>query len=120
MSTEQVSMAPTNEAIKHIAAHPLCPITASEIKRSAELIKGCWPTKTNLHFKAITLEEPAKAELVPYLEAEHRGSRLPHIDRRAFVSYYIRNTVSKQDNVCLIISIWNITNPPLRTNYTKP
>ena len=83
------------EAIKQVPAHPLCPITASEIKRSAELIKGCWPAKTNLHFKTISLEEPAKAELVPYLEAEHRGSRLPKIDRKAFVSYYIRNTVRK-------------------------
>lgn len=95
MSTEQLSTAPMNEAIKHVVAHPLCPITASEIKRSAELIKGCWPPKTNFHFKAITLEEPAKVELVPYLEAEHRGSKIPHIDRRVFVSYYLRNTVSR-------------------------
>lgn len=84
------------EAMKQSEAHPLCPITSSEITRSAELIKRCWPTKTSFHFKAITLEEPAKTELVPYLEAEHKGCRLPHIDRRAFVSYYIRNTVSIQ------------------------
>lgn len=87
-------MAPLNEAMKNVVAHPLCPITASEIKRSAEFIRKSWPSKTNVHFKAITLEEPAKTELVPYLEAEHTGHRLPHIDRRAFVSYYIRNTVS--------------------------
>lgn len=95
MSMEQVSMAPMAEATKQTAAHPLCPISASEIKRSADLIKGCWPSKTSFHFKTITLEEPAKAELVPYLEAEHRGARSPHIDRRAFVSYYIRNTVRR-------------------------
>lgn len=94
MSAEEVSRAPLNEAIKNVAAHPLCPITASEIKRSAEYIRDCWPSNIDVHFKAITLEEPAKTELVPYLEAEHTGHRLPHIDRRAFVSYYIRNTVS--------------------------
>ena len=95
MSTEQMSMAPMAEAIKQIPAHPLCPIAASEIKRSAELIKACWPARINLQFKSISLDEPAKAELVPYLDAEHRGSRLPKIDRKAFVSYYIRNTVRK-------------------------
>ncbi len=105
MSTEQMSMAPVNEAIKQIATHPLCPITASEIKRSAELIKRCWPSKTSFHFKAITLEEPAKTELVPYLDAEHKGSRLPHIDRRAFVSYYIRNTVSTWETVRSFASV---------------
>lgn len=87
-------MAPLNEAMKDVVAHPLCPITASEIKRSAEFVRQCWPSKTDVHFKAITLEEPVKTELVPYLEAEHGGRRLQHIDRRAFVSYYIRNTVS--------------------------
>lgn len=97
-----------HEAIKQIAAHPLCPITASEIQRSAELIKRSWPNKTVLHFKTITLEEPAKSDLVPYLEAEHKGSRLPRIDRRAFVSYYIRNTVSEQETLCSIRSIWKI------------
>ena len=94
MSTEQVSMAPMAEAIKHIAPHPLCPLTASEIKGSAELLKACWPPRTDFHFKTITLEEPAKSLLVPFLEAEHKGLRLPLIDRKAFVSYYIRNTVS--------------------------
>ena len=93
MSTQQITMSPMDESIKQLAVHPLCPITASEIKHSVDLIKGCWPPRTNFHFKTITLEEPAKAELVPYLEAEHTGSRLPRIDRRAFLSYYIRNTV---------------------------
>lgn len=83
---------------KHAAAHPLCPITASEIKRSASITKTLYPSKTELHFKAITLEEPEKAQLVPYLEAEHRGARLPRVDRKAFVSYYIRNTVSTIEN----------------------
>ena len=81
--------------IKQIAAHPLCPVTASEIKRSAELIKCLYPSKTDVHFKAIMLEEPEKAQIVPYLEAEHKGARLPKIDRRIFVSYYLRNTVSQ-------------------------
>lgn len=86
-----------NSTQKHAAAHPLCPITASEIKRSADLMRSIYPSKTDFHFKAITLDEPEKAQLVPYLDAEHRGTSLPRIDRRAFVSYYIRNTVSKTE-----------------------
>lgn len=94
MSTEEVPLASITESAENKTDHPLCPITASEIQQTARLIKGSWPSKTDIHFKGITLEEPAKAQLVPYLEAEHRHNKLPSIDRRAFVSYYIRNTVS--------------------------
>ena len=95
MSTEQISLAPMAEAVKQIASHPLCPITAAEIKGAADLIRRLYPSKTNFQFKVITLQEPEKAQLVPYLEAEHQGEKLPNIDRRAFVCYYLRNTVSQ-------------------------
>ncbi|KAH8895903.1 hypothetical protein GQ53DRAFT_743858 [Thozetella sp. PMI_491] len=73
-------------------AHPLGPLSAQEITRGAELIHGSWPAGTEFQFKAITLLEPAKAELIPYLAAE-RGGQLPtDIDRRAFVVYYLRGT----------------------------
>ena len=98
MSAEQVSMAPLAEAVKQSLPHPLCPITASEIKNAAQLIRRLYPSKTEFQFKAITLEEPLKAQLAPYLQAEHQGARLPKIDRKAFVSYYLRNTVSKNRN----------------------
>lgn len=96
MSTEQVTSSPEAGVAKQaLPSHPLSPLTAAEITRSADLIRSLYPAKTNLQFKAITLEEPEKAQLVPYLDAEHNGSRLPKINRKAFVSYYIRNTVSK-------------------------
>ena len=93
MTTEQVSWATTVGVEKHAAAHPLSPLTASEITRSADLIRGLYPSKTDLLFKAITLEEPGKAQLVPYLEAENQGRRTGNLDRKAFACYYIRNTV---------------------------
>ena len=74
--------------------HPLAPINSDEIQNAVELVKAQWPSNTDLHFKAITLQEPAKAEMVPYLEAEFSGSSLPTIDRRVFVTYYLRMTVS--------------------------
>lgn len=94
MSTDQVSYVPMAASVKQLPAHPLCPVTAAEIKQSAHLIRSLYPAKTDFSFKAITLEEPEKALLVPYLEAEHCRARLPHIDRKTFVCYYLRNTVS--------------------------
>ena len=94
MATEQISPSPSATADTQVASHPLSPLTASEIVTGAKLIRGLYPTQTKIHFKAITLEEPEKAQLVPYLDAEHNGRPLPRIPRKAFVNYYIRNTVS--------------------------
>ena len=93
MSTESVDTAPTAFPTKQTAFHPLAPLAASEITTAATLVKRRWPAHTDLHFKVITLEEPPKAEIITYLEAEHRGRPLPRISRKAFVNYYIRNTV---------------------------
>ncbi|KAL9602959.1 MAG: hypothetical protein Q9219_001484 [cf. Caloplaca sp. 3 TL-2023] len=92
MSTEQVSSIPSVGVAKHISSHPLSPLTSAEISNAAELIQKLYPARTSLQFKAITLCEPVKAQLVPYLEAEHTGHRTPNIERQAFICYYIRNT----------------------------
>lgn len=94
MSTEQISNLPKVAPAKQNPVHPLCPITAAEINQSADLIRSLYPAKTDFLFKAITLEEPEKAQLVPYLDAEHSRGRLPRIERKTFVCYYLRNTVS--------------------------
>ncbi|KAK5143383.1 hypothetical protein LTR04_001910 [Oleoguttula sp. CCFEE 6159] len=93
MSTETVeSSSPAVTARAQSPYHPFSPLSAREIRTAAELIKGVWPANTDLHYKAVTLEEPLKVEAVPYLEAEHNGESTPSIDRKAFVSYYLRNT----------------------------
>ncbi|KAI9816609.1 MAG: hypothetical protein M1827_001742 [Pycnora praestabilis] len=92
MSTESVTSAPSVRTDKHASTHPLAPLTRPEITTSAQLIKDLFPPQTDLQFKAITLEEPEKAEVVLYITAEHEGQRTSSIDRRSFVSYYIRNT----------------------------
>lgn len=96
MSAEQIQAAlpilggKENTSIAH---HPLGPLTASEIATSATLIKAIWPSKTEFQFKVITLQEPDKSELVPFLAAERAGRKHSVPDRRSFVVYYIRNTV---------------------------
>ncbi|KAJ9145330.1 Amine oxidase [Pleurostoma richardsiae] len=73
-------------------AHPLGPLTGEEISQSSKLIKSQWPEGTLFQFKVITLQEPPKAELVPYLAAERAGEKPKDIDRKSFVVYYIKNT----------------------------
>jgi len=95
MSTEQIETSlPIVSGKKTKLEHPLGPLTASEITRSASLVKELWPSNTSIQFKAVTLQEPNKADYLPYLEAERTGKQAPVIDRRSFVAYYIRNTVS--------------------------
>merc|ERR1712230_258220 len=72
--------------------HPLCPLAATEISTTADLLRSVWPSNIDLRFKVITLDEPAKKQMIPYLEAEHSGAPFPQIPRKSFVSYYIRNT----------------------------
>jgi primary-amine oxidase len=73
--------------------HPLGPLTSAEISESARLIKKLWPSDINLQFKAITLQEPNKADLAQFLAAEHAGLQVPSVERKSFVIYYIQNTV---------------------------
>jgi primary-amine oxidase len=76
------------------AVHPFAPLSGDEIRIAAGLIKAQWPAQADFHFKVLTLAEPPKAEVLPYLEAEKSGRPLPRIARKAWINYYIRNTVS--------------------------
>lgn len=99
MSVEQIATSLPIVGGKAAPQHPLGPLTAFEITESSRLIKSLWPADTKLQFKSITLQEPSKAELSPYLVAEHSGKSTPTIDRRSFVVYYIRNTVRTIENL---------------------
>ncbi|CAL8577847.1 hypothetical protein XPA_003660 [Xanthoria parietina] len=94
MSTEQVSLPPPSSVglTSRVSSHPLSPLTTAEITNAVQLVQNLYPPNTSLQYKAVTLQEPNKADLVPYLQAEHHGGRKPTIERRAFVAYYIRNT----------------------------
>ncbi|KAI1043603.1 hypothetical protein LB505_011810 [Fusarium chuoi] len=74
------------------APHPLCPLTGDEIQASARLIESVWPQSVSLSFKVITLSEPPKEKLAPYLEAFDSGTSPSPLERLAFVAYYIRGT----------------------------
>ncbi|KAF2201208.1 hypothetical protein GQ43DRAFT_480907 [Delitschia confertaspora ATCC 74209] len=92
MSVASGQSVPSAQPAKHTSFHPLAPLSAHEITSAAAIIKASWPAHTDLHFKVITLHEPPKAEVIPYLEAEHSKKSRPTISRKAFINYYIRNT----------------------------
>jgi primary-amine oxidase len=93
MSTEIATTDATPRTAKTVPSHPLAPLSAAELQNAASIIRASWPAHTDLHFKVVTLQEPPKTEVLKYLEAEHGNKSLPSVSRKAFINYYIRNTV---------------------------
>ncbi len=81
--------------------HPLSPLTADEITAATALIRASWPEGTLFRFKVVTVLEPPKAVLVPFLAAERAGTTPAPaaIPRRVSVAYYLRNTDKFHDAV---------------------
>lgn len=92
----ELNGAKTGPGNKSGLSHPLGPLSADEISQSSSLIRTQWPEGTGFHFKVVTLLEPPKAELVPFLAAEKAGETPKPIDRKSQVVYYLRTTVSRQ------------------------
>lgn len=86
--------------------HPLCPLTGDEIQSTARLIESVWPESVSLSFKVITLSEPPKEKLAPYLQALDNSQSPSPLERRVFVAYYVRNTV--RPSRCFFIETANI------------
>ncbi|KAH9890887.1 copper amine oxidase [Xylariomycetidae sp. FL2044] len=76
-----------------MASHPFADLSVDEIKRARDIVQAQHP-RTLLSFKAITLEEPDKKLMVPYLEAEHAGQQTTAPDRFAYCPYYLRGTTT--------------------------
>lgn len=54
----------------------------------AQVLKETFPSNKVI-FRVITLAEPPKAVLVPYLQAEHGSQPRPMVPRKAFCQYYL-------------------------------
>lgn len=59
-------------ASDNVSPHPLSPLAFAEVELARDLIKADHAGSL-LHFRLIDLQEPAKAELVAFLELEHAG-----------------------------------------------
>lgn len=92
MSLQDASSSLPIRTAKRVDSHPFAPLSRDELATASGLVQSQWPVGTDLQFKAVTLEEPAKVEAVPYLAALRNGDSPASIDRKAFVNYYIRKT----------------------------
>ncbi|KAH9216417.1 putative copper amine oxidase [Leptodontidium sp. 2 PMI_412] len=73
------------------AKHPLDPLNAAEITQVSTLLKAKYPDQ-RLHFKIITIFEPPKAKLRPFLKAERNGGTSSPLPRIASALFYHRGT----------------------------
>ncbi|KAK4244206.1 copper amine oxidase [Corynascus novoguineensis] len=75
--------------------HPFDPLTANEIRLAASVLKR-HVAATDIVFRVITLWEPPKAEMVPFLEMEHGGREKPKPPTRlARVQAHINETFTE-------------------------
>ena len=72
--------------------HPLDPLSPAEITSATAILRSVYPADSPIHFKAVTLDEPAKHLVLPYLDAEHKGLALPIVPRTAYILYVMVNT----------------------------
>ena len=78
---------------KHATPHPFAPLSGLEITNAASIIRKSWPQDTDVQFRVITLREPDKSSVIPFLESENNGrSYSVPVARKAFIVYYLRNT----------------------------
>jgi primary-amine oxidase len=61
-------------------AHPLSTLSIDETNKARDVIVNAHPN-TVIDFRWISLQEPAKAELVPFLDLEHAGKLQPDTPR---------------------------------------
>ncbi|KAL2822708.1 copper amine oxidase [Aspergillus cavernicola] len=58
------------------ALHPFDPVSPGEITLATKILEAAFPN-TALRYKKIDIQEPIKAEVIPYIEAERLGNPLP-------------------------------------------
>ena len=71
--------------------HPLTPLTPAEISVCANALRSGFPLPAGneFQFKAITLLEPAKVDILEWAEGRGKG---PKPARQGYICYYIRHT----------------------------
>ncbi|KAF4947686.1 hypothetical protein FSARC_13903 [Fusarium sarcochroum] len=72
--------------------HPFDPLRADEINTAVKVL-GAALKDVPLRFKTIDIQEPRKAEVIPFIEAERLGAAFPpHPDRIAYVLLHRMDT----------------------------
>lgn len=69
--------------------HPFDPITPGEIQLAVRVLQAAF-SGVPLRYKKIDLQEPIKADVVPYIEAERLRQPLPSRPARILLAYFNR------------------------------
>ncbi|KAJ2895710.1 Copper amine oxidase 1 [Zalerion maritima] len=69
---------------------PFAPLSHDEIESAVKILKASQSPAASFQFKMVTLHEPAKTEVLAFLAAS--DDTRPEIDRRAYMTYYLRGT----------------------------
>lgn len=111
--------------------HPLRELTEAEILLAREVIIDHVGSSDLIFFRSIYLYEPHKAELLPFLQAEHDGTlsdTTPRPPRLAFVEYdtvksgqvdYTRATVDVVKNELISNEVVKPAGQPAFTVYAN-
>lgn len=114
-------------------SHPLSQLSEQEFRKARDIVTGHHGIGSALFFRSISLQEPKKADLVPYLQAEHAGTPSNSADRpprQALVEYdvvtpavheYIRAVVNIETGDVVSKDSANPASKPYFTTYcSKP
>jgi primary-amine oxidase len=61
--------------------HPFDPLNPDEISRAAVIVRPHFGSREP-NFRVITLQEPSKKEMIPFLDSEHAGRAADHVPMR--------------------------------------
>ncbi|KAH6630018.1 copper amine oxidase [Chaetomium sp. MPI-SDFR-AT-0129] len=75
--------------------HPFDPLTGKEIQLAAEILRKHHAVPTEILFRAITLCEPRKADMVPFLDQEHAGEAPAPPARIARILAHVNGTFTE-------------------------
>ncbi|KAJ5092276.1 hypothetical protein NUU61_007146 [Penicillium alfredii] len=85
--------------------HPLDPLAPREIAQAASIVRAAFPGQSP-NFRFITLKEPAKYDLVPFLEREHlKQPPLTRPPRTAHVQVVIRGDSASNELIELLVDL---------------
>ncbi|EEP82637.1 conserved hypothetical protein [Uncinocarpus reesii 1704] len=76
---------------KPTASHPFDPLSPEEIALVVQAVKHAYAEK-NVIFRVVTLAEPRKVDMIPFLEAEHASKSAIPPCRTAMVQFYLENS----------------------------
>lgn len=103
-----VTQATVSEKLRLLCPHPLDQLSSDEIRSAAGIIRQARPKGTSIIYRTITLEEPAKATLIPFLELEHQGKLSPWTERPPRLARVLHDVIGQDKNVDLYESVVNV------------